>query len=334
MGVEIALAAGGAAALGGGVASYFGAKEQADAAKKASELQAAEAAKARDAASVTGGVNAQGIGAATDLAGQYAQAYGAQGIGELQQGRDMALGQITGYGAQAEQSLGQGYENAINAFQSGTADSAVNRLQADPNGYMASDPGYNFRLAQGEQGINRDAAARGGRYSGRTMMALDDYRQGMASSEYGNAFGRAQAQDTANRATAGGIADLYGAQGQGMGGFYQGQGSQLGDVFMQSGNALYGANQSLGNQFGNITMQGAQGQANALQGSTQQGTALAQSMIPQYNNAVDYAGGGAGAIGQTMSNLSSLALAYGASQGGGGDGFGQDWADTGNAYYR
>jgi hypothetical protein len=110
------------------------------------------------------------------------------------------------------------------------------------------------------------------------------------------------------------MADLYGQQGQGMGNFYQGQGSQLGNVFMQSGNALYGANQSLGNQFGNITMQGAQGQANALQGANQQGTALAQSMIPQYNNSVQYAGGGAGAIGQTLANVGGLALAYGASQ--------------------
>ena len=53
-----------------------------------------------------------------------------------------------------------------------------------------ADPGYTFRLKQGEQGINRAAVAGGGRYSGATLKALAGYNSGMASQEYGNAYNR------------------------------------------------------------------------------------------------------------------------------------------------
>lgn len=52
------------------------------------------------------------------------------------------------------------------------------------------DPGYQFRLQQGEQGINRAAAARGGWNSGATLKALAGYNSNMASQEYGNAYSR------------------------------------------------------------------------------------------------------------------------------------------------
>lgn len=48
------------------------------------------------------------------------------------------------------------------------------------------DPGYQFRLEQGEQGINRAAAARGGQYSGATLKALSRFNSNLASQEYGN----------------------------------------------------------------------------------------------------------------------------------------------------
>lgn len=48
------------------------------------------------------------------------------------------------------------------------------------------DPGYQFRVQQGEQGIERAAAAGGGRYSGATLKALARFNSGIASQEYGN----------------------------------------------------------------------------------------------------------------------------------------------------
>ncbi len=52
------------------------------------------------------------------------------------------------------------------------------------------DPGYDFRLEQGEQGINRAATASGSRYSGATLKALSRFNSNMASQEAGAAHSR------------------------------------------------------------------------------------------------------------------------------------------------
>lgn len=54
-----------------------------------------------------------------------------------------------------------------------------------------NDPGYQFRLQQGQQALQNSAAARGGLLSGGTAKALTDYNQNAASGEYGNVYNRA-----------------------------------------------------------------------------------------------------------------------------------------------
>ena len=54
------------------------------------------------------------------------------------------------------------------------------------------DPGYQFRLGEGLKAMGHRAGARGGLISGQTMKGMEDYRQGLASQEYGNAFNRYQ----------------------------------------------------------------------------------------------------------------------------------------------
>lgn len=51
---------------------------------------------------------------------------------------------------------------------------------------MANDPSYAWRVAQGQQGLERSAAARGTLLTGGTAKALERYRQGEASQEFGN----------------------------------------------------------------------------------------------------------------------------------------------------
>lgn len=53
-----------------------------------------------------------------------------------------------------------------------------------------ADPGYQFRLAEGNKAVQASAAARGGLFSGKTGTDLQDYSQGLASQEYGNAYNR------------------------------------------------------------------------------------------------------------------------------------------------
>lgn len=54
------------------------------------------------------------------------------------------------------------------------------------------DPGYQFRLQEGEKGISRAATASGSRYSGATLKALSRFNSNQASQEYGNAYNRHQ----------------------------------------------------------------------------------------------------------------------------------------------
>lgn len=52
------------------------------------------------------------------------------------------------------------------------------------------DPGYQFRMQEGQKAIERSAAARGGLNSGGTMKAISRYGQDYASNEYQNAYNR------------------------------------------------------------------------------------------------------------------------------------------------
>ena len=52
------------------------------------------------------------------------------------------------------------------------------------------DPGYDFRLQEGEKSLERGAAARGGLLSGAAMKAMERYGQDYGSQEYGKARSR------------------------------------------------------------------------------------------------------------------------------------------------
>ena len=60
-----------------------------------------------------------------------------------------------------------------------------------------ADPGYAFRLSEGQKALERSAAARGGLLSGATGKALQRYGQEMGSQEYQNAFNRYQTERAA-----------------------------------------------------------------------------------------------------------------------------------------
>lgn len=57
---------------------------------------------------------------------------------------------------------------------------------------MVTDPGYAFRLSEGQKALDRSAAARGGLISGGALKAATRYGQDMGSQEYQNAYNRYQ----------------------------------------------------------------------------------------------------------------------------------------------
>ncbi len=62
-----------------------------------------------------------------------------------------------------------------------------------------ADPGYQFRMSEGTKAIEASRAAKGGLFSGRTGIELQDYGQGLASQEYGAAYNRFADQRDYNR---------------------------------------------------------------------------------------------------------------------------------------
>lgn len=65
----------------------------------------------------------------------------------------------------------------------------VPMIEAGP-GKFESDPGYQFRLAEGEKALMRQASALGGVDSGRTRKALTRFGQDYGSNEYQNFLNR------------------------------------------------------------------------------------------------------------------------------------------------
>jgi len=56
------------------------------------------------------------------------------------------------------------------------------------------DPGYAFRLSEGQKALDRQAAARGGLISGAALKGAQRFGQEMGSQEYTNAFNRYQTE--------------------------------------------------------------------------------------------------------------------------------------------
>lgn len=68
-------------------------------------------------------------------------------------------------------------------------DPGMGSFTGKPTDYF-DEAGFKFRLGQGADRIENSAAARGSLQSGATIKGLEDYRQGLASEEYGKAFDR------------------------------------------------------------------------------------------------------------------------------------------------
>jgi len=122
------------------------------------------------------------LGAASSRSAAKTQAGAAQQAADIQKSQfeqtreDQAPYRTAGYNALAEMQRTAG--NVPGAFKFGAGD------------YQA-DPGYAFRLSEGQKALDRQAAARGGLISGGALRAAQRYGQEMGSQEFGNAYNRA-----------------------------------------------------------------------------------------------------------------------------------------------
>ncbi len=109
-----------------------------------------------------------------------------------------------------QQAGAQGLEALTSGVMGGQFQTDVPQFQFEEFDFQA-DPGYQFRQEQGQQAIERGAAARGGALGGGTLKALEEYSQGLASQEYGKAYGRFAGE---RQFDYGLLSDLYGRQVQ------------------------------------------------------------------------------------------------------------------------
>lgn len=116
---------------------------------------------------------------------------------------------------------------------------------------FTADPGYQFRLDEGEKAINRSAGARGLLQSGRTVKDLIRFNQGMASQEYGNVTNRLAALSGVGQTSAQAMGNQATLTGQSIGNNILGAGNARASGYVGGANAL-GAGIS---NAGNIYMQ-------------------------------------------------------------------------------
>ena len=249
MGIETALGVG--ASLIGGAMSSSAASNAADAQRAAAAESAA----------------AQREGADKSIAAQREMFdIGRADLSPYREGGDAALNRLRSY-------LGIGGDTTSPMFGKYTQDFTMSDF--------TTDPGYQFRLEQGMNALNRSAAARGMGQSGANIKGALEYGQNLGSQEYQNAFNRYQTNRASQldplfklygggQSAAAGSAVQAGNLGQNLGQTYTNLGQGLGQAAVAGGNAQ---------------ASGYINQSNALNNALSQGmSSYAQSGRSPYNN--------------------------------------------------
>jgi len=131
---------------------------------------------------------------------------------------------------------------------------------------LQATPGYQFRLKQGLDSANNSASARGSLLSGAQLKSLNNYGSEFASTEYNNAYTRAQqsyqnafARDTTNKTNKFSRLQSMANNGQ------SASGTQ-GGYQMQGANAKAGIATNLGDQQATLALAQGQNEANMYTG--------------------------------------------------------------------
>ena len=86
---------------------------------------------------------------------------------------------------------------------------ALANMQAPAMEALQNDPGYQFRLQEGQQALERSLGARGMNQSGAALRAAQEYGQGLAGQTYDNFFNRQNQMANLGFGAAGGLGSLY-----------------------------------------------------------------------------------------------------------------------------
>lgn len=199
------------------------------------------------------GSAAIGAGASLFGASQQASAADKATSAQVQSQRDNIAFQKDIFGQQKEalapwQTAGL---DALKRIQTGISDGS---FDLSKYGYqdLVQDPGYQFRLSEGTNALERAAAARGKFISGDQLRDVTAYGQGMASQEFGNAFARAQAERDTRFNMSSSVANMgYGAA-TALSGVAGQLGDKVGNAQTNIGNAQAQGSLNAGNVWANL----------------------------------------------------------------------------------
>lgn len=164
--------------------------------------------------------------------------------GDITSARDTSLGYLnpfltngTAANNQLSYNLGIGGSDQSGGTVGGQGSLSKPFTMAD---YQA-DPGYAFRLAEGQKALARTQGAAGKYYSGAALKGLTDYNQNSASQEYQNAYDRynTNQNNLYNR--------LAGVSNSG-----QSAGTSMAGINQNAANALVGSGQNAANTIASL----------------------------------------------------------------------------------
>ena len=114
-----------------------------------------------------------------------------------------------------------------------------------------ADPGYAFRLGEGQKALERSAAARGGLISGGALKAATRYGQDMGSQEYQNAFNRYQTSRANQLQPLGNLMSMGQSAASNQGTAAGNYGTNAGQAYMAGGQATAAGQLGMGNTISN-----------------------------------------------------------------------------------
>jgi hypothetical protein len=115
-----------------------------------------------------------------------------------------------------------------------------------------ADPGYAFRLGEGQKALDRQAAARGGLISGGALKAATRYGQDMGSQEYQNAFNRYQTSRSNQLQPLGNLMSMGQSAASNQGTAAGNYGTNAGQAYMAGGQAMGAGQLGFGNTINNM----------------------------------------------------------------------------------
>lgn len=115
-----------------------------------------------------------------------------------------------------------------------------------------ADPGYAFRLGEGQKALDRQAAARGGLISGGALKAATRYGQDMGSQEYMNAFNRYQTSRANQLQPLGNLMASGQSAASNQGSAAGAYGTNAGQAYMAGGQAMGAGQLGVGNTINNM----------------------------------------------------------------------------------